>query len=227
MAKTRKIKQRPKRRAKRKTFEQGLLIPNQPYLVLDVETGGLDPKQHSLIEFSYAVIINQFIPVRRQIYMNHGRVVTDKALEINGIERKAIKEFMSYEVAAHQFIEDMGKVVSAYSDKEYLIPIGHNIQFDLGFIEQWLRDANEHEFYWLYLDAKHAVDTLQLARMARQNEWIIAENAKLETIASYFGVHRKNAHTAKADVEMTIDILERLLRMQKKYIEEGVEDGKV
>lgn len=202
-----------RRRVKRKSFEADLLEANQPYLILDTETGGLNSETDSLIELSYAIIVNRFIPVRRQLYMNHRKRVSDKALEINGIERSAIKGFMSHTAAAHLFIDDLAKVADPYKQEEMIVPVGHNISFDLGFVRQWMEDANESEFYWLFLDEDRKIDTLELARTARRQEWILTPNAKLGTIAEYFGCLREDAHTARVDVEMTIDILERLLKL--------------
>lgn len=209
---------KPTRRKKRKEFEGGLLKKNQPYIVIDTETGGLDFKTNALIEVSYAIIINRFIPVRRQLLMFDRKHITEKALEINNYKMEDIRTYDGPMQAVVQFIEDIDKVVKAYDPTEKIIPVGHNVMFDMKFIKQWMEDMNEGEFYWMFF-AK-PLDTLTLAREARDRGWILTENAKLETIAEYFGCERVGAHTAKVDVEMTIDVLEQLLRIKKQHTEE-------
>mgnify|MGYP006276025963 FL=1 len=206
------------RRTKRKEFEVGLLKENQPYLVVDTETGGLRPGENALIEVSYAIIVNRFIPVRRQLLMHDRKVITEKALEVNGYERNIIRTYGSDVAAAEQFALDLGKVTEMYNPDEVIIPVGHNVRFDLKFIEAWLRDVHMGEYFDFYFGKP--LDTLDLAKDARNRGWIKTENAKLETIAEYFGCHREGAHTAKVDVEMTIDVLERLLQLKKRKIEE-------
>lgn len=228
--KVRKVK-RPARKVLRREFPEGLLERNQPYLVLDVETGGLDPKQHSLIEVAYAVIVNRFITLRRQLLINDGKVITDRALEVNGYERKKVQtEYMDASKAALIFVNDLTEYIDPFQVDEHFIPVGHNVGFDLRFIEAWLKDAQLHEFYWMCIDEKNALDTLTLSRQARNRELILTENAKLEEVARYFGVDRSGAHTAKVDVEVTIDVLARLLRLfhraQKVEKESLVQGGR-
>lgn len=203
-----------RRRVKRKNFEKGLLKRNQAYLVLDTETGGLDAKENALIELSYAIILNGAIPVRRQLLMRDGKQISDKALEVNGYIREQIREYESAESAAVRFLGDITRIVDPFDISETVIPVGHNISFDMRFVKEWMYDADMAEFFEFIFEKP--LDTLSLAREAKSNGWIETDDAKLETVADYFGVLREGAHVARIDVEMTIDVLERLLRLKKE-----------
>lgn len=205
------------RRALRKEFQTGLLEKNRPHLVIDTETGGRDAQFDALIEVSYAIIINRFIPVRRQILINDvGKNFSSEALKINGFGRREIEGFLAPHTAAEVFKRDLFSVIKPYEDVEYCIPVGHNIRFDLNFVERWMRETANGEFYDLCIAEDYAIDTLELSRTANHKFNLDFENHKLGTVADYYGVLRENAHSAKVDVEMTIDVLEALLKQLKE-----------
>ena len=77
------------------------------------------------------------------------------------------------------------------------ILVGHNVGFDLGFLEAALGDGTRYE-PGTYLD------TLVLAREAYP-EW--AESYKLGDLARFFGVELSDAHRALPDAEATAQLL--------------------
>lgn len=199
------------RRKKRQSVDKRILLHNQPYLVIDVETGGLSPDEDSLIEVSYAIVVNGLIPTRRQLYMYDRKTITEKALEVNGLKREQIHTFGSPREAIEIMKTDTTEISLLYDPKEGLIPVGHNVSFDFGFLRQWFWDMGDIEYWDLNIHTKRVIDTRDLAGTARKEGVIETENDKLTTVASYFGVLREHAHTGSVDVEMTIDVWERLM----------------
>lgn len=174
-------------------------------VVVDVETGGFDAKKDALLEVA-AVLVNfdekqRLVPVETihyhvQPFKNAN--IDPESLKITGIDpfhplRPALEEA---EVAERFFAP-----IREYQKKQGCnrsILVGHNAQFDLGFVnalaERTKYDRNPfHPF--------SALDTVSLGALAYGQTVLarIAREAGLEYDSS-------KAHSAKYDTELTAEI---------------------
>ena len=82
--------------------------------------------------------------------------------------------------------------------------IGHNVNFDLGFL------SNKCKKYLDYNLANDYIDTLYLARRLVPH----SVNYKLGTLANLFNISYKGAHRGLKDVEITYEVYNRLRKMR-------------
>jgi DNA polymerase III epsilon subunit-like protein len=110
--------------------------------------------------------------------------------------------------------------------------IGHNITFDIGFLQQVMNYAGRAgefekafaghpDFYGHF--QPHYIDTIQLAKLLFAGERPVT-SYKLELIAAHLGLELDDAHNADADVTTTLDIV-RLCSLRLRNQSGGGETG--
>lgn len=174
-------------------------------VVVDVETGGFDAKKDALLEVA-AVLVNfdekqRLVPVETihyhvQPFKNAN--IDPESLKITGIDpfhplRPALEEAK----VAERFFAPIREYQKKQGCNRSIL-VGHNAQFDLGFVnalaERTKYDRNPfHPF--------SALDTVSLGALAYGQTVLarIAREAGLEYDSS-------KAHSAKYDTELTAEI---------------------
>ena len=155
------------------------------FVVLDVETTGKDPKMADLLEIGAVRIKAGKIADRWSTLVDPGRSIVGH--QMHGITDKEIKGAPSPKEAAQQFLKFAGNATI----------VGHNVGFDLGFLEEALGDGFRFQ-------SGQYLDTLVLAREGYP-DW--AESYKLGDLARFFGIELKDAHRAGPDAEATAQLL--------------------
>ena len=159
---------------------------NKTIVVLDVETTGFHRQRDRIIEFGAIKLSGGNIVDKMSILINPGFPIPYTASRVNNIfdDMVADREQESF------YLSDIYNFL-----KDALIIVGHNISFDLDFIEEMFR-RNGYEFKCSCLD------TLDFARVLYNSP-----NYKLGTLAEYLGIEVTDAHRALADVETTVMLL--------------------
>lgn len=198
------------------TLEQKQMFCPFPVLVLDTETGGLSPKEHSLLTVAGIAwspdeqpkpLFSLFIK-EPQIY------TTNKALEVNrvsrhqleteGLEPKEAVEAIRYALDHHYG-----------PSREPVMLCGHNIDFDLGFLERLYRLAQESirkDF------SRKSLDTVTLFQFFMAAGLIPPGNASGDRMFAALGVPIPDAHrhTALGDAWATALSLSRMAQSVKR-----------
>jgi polyribonucleotide nucleotidyltransferase len=153
-------------------------------VVIDVETTGTDPKMADLVEVAAVKVKGTKVVDRWSTFVNPGRPIVGN--QMHGITDKDVKGAPSPKDAADQLLAFVGdaKVV------------GHNVGFDLGFIEA----AKGGGFRF---EPGSYLDTLVIAREGYPG----AESYKLGDLARFFGVDLTQSHRALPDAEATANLL--------------------
>jgi DNA polymerase III epsilon subunit-like protein len=143
------------------------------YLFFDTETGGLTP-QHSLLTVSCIVVDDKFniIPVGNPLQTDDGRTglylkikhdeyaLTSGALSVNKIDLvehdKQSTPLPAARTILRAFLDDGLRV----SNKKRFVPAGHNVAFDVKFLQAYLLTPEEWDRYFTY----PALDTAAIAR---------------------------------------------------------------
>lgn len=169
------------------------------YIVFDLEMTGLQVKVDKIIEIGAVKVLNHQLVDTYQCLVNPRQPIPQKVAEITGITNEMVADAM-----------DMDQAVAGLLDFIGDLPIvGHNVSFDYSFIKQWA--VNQKRDLEL-----PAVDTLKLARRVLPGE----QSKKLESLCTYYGIERQNAHRALDDAMETWQIYERLCgEMQEKKME--------
>ncbi|HET9682277.1 MAG TPA: exonuclease domain-containing protein, partial [Candidatus Limnocylindrales bacterium] len=154
-------------------------------VVIDVETTGTDPKMADLVEIAAVKIKGTKIVERWSTLVNPGRPIVGN--QMHGITDKDVKGAPSPKAAAEQLLAFVGDARV----------VGHNVGFDLGFIEAARGDGFRFK-PGTYLD------TLVIAREGYPTG---PDAYKLGDLARFFGVELSQSHRALPDAEATANLL--------------------
>ncbi len=151
-------------------------------VVVDVETTGRDPLTSDLLEIGAVRVRGTEIIDRWSTFVNPGRPIVGN--QMHGIADADVAGAPSAAEAVAKFREFAGDAVL----------VGHNVGFDLGFLQAADGVRNEQGQY---------MDTLVLAREGYPDQ----ESYKLADLARFFGVSQPTSHRALADAEATAGLL--------------------
>jgi len=153
-------------------------------VVIDTETTGTDPKMTDLVEIGAVKIKGTKIVDRWSTLVNPGRPIVGN--QMHGITDKDVKGAPSPKEAAAQLMKFVGDARV----------VGHNVGFDLGFIEAATGDG------FRFAPGTY-LDTLVIAREGYPG----AESYKLPDLARFFGIELTQSHRALPDAEATASLL--------------------
>ncbi|RCW51570.1 MULTISPECIES: PolC-type DNA polymerase III [unclassified Halanaerobium] len=171
-------------------------IDEVEFIVFDLETTGLNPSQHEIIEIGAVKFKNGEIIDKFNTFVNAKNKIPSKITEITGIKEEMLKAAPSLKEAVNKFLE--------FADNSVLV--AHNADFDYGFIRSALQNLN------IKKDEFTVLDTLSLSRALVKD----IKNYKLNTLSDYFAVDLKNHHRALDDALATAEILANLLKLLKE-----------
>ncbi len=175
-------------------------------LAFDTETGGLDAKEASLLTAYFEIIDSDFNTLDKlslKVMPDDGIIKANpEALAINKIDlEQHKKEAITYTEGRKQLTALLAKHSSKF-DK--LVPLAHNIDFDLDFVHTHLLPKKSWELYNSY----RKLDTANLANFFKLVGWFPKDQKMaLGDLAKNLEIEVKGAHTSDGDVAMMIQIL--------------------
>ena len=155
------------------------------YVVVDLETTGLRPKEDRILEIGALKVRGGEVAGTYQTFVDPQRKVPLFITELTGICQEMVAGQPCQEEAVGGFLEFCGD----------LPLIGHNIMFDYSFLKhQAVNQGKEFE--------KQAVDTLHIARRAFPG----LPSKSLEAMCAYYKIDRSQAHRAFDDAQATMKL---------------------
>ena len=167
---------------------------NTDYVVFDLETTGLSPFKDEIIEIG-AVKVNkegQIVETFTTL-VKPSQPVSEFIQNLTGISNEMLKDAPSIYVALPRFANFAGDAIL----------VGHNVTFDIAFIQQKAKIYKDMNFMNPY------IDTLSLTRNVYPN----LKSYKLQDLIKEFDLKTFAAHRALADVVATQQLYE-LLKQQ-------------
>lgn len=165
------------------------------YVVLDLETTGLDSKRDSIIEIG-AIRYNNSVEVNRfHSFVSINFPLSQFIIEHTGITDSMLKGAPTIENILPQLIDFIGDSII----------VAHNANFDINFVYDNAIKMN------IKL-TNNFVDTLTLARRCN----LPVKNNKLTTLAKYFKIPQEVAHRSIDDCETTHTLYEKLKEISTK-----------
>ena len=196
------------------------------YLFIDTETGGLTT-DHSLLTISLIPVDKQFqiIPItytdpltgqpsytESGLYLGvkHDKyVLTKEALAVNKIDIAEHDKTAVPLAAARTLVLAFISHVAQVCGKKYLVPAGHNVGFDAGFVRTYLLSNEEWERFFSY----PALDTAATARFLNA-AGVIGSGYSLTSLRDKFlGAPLGAAHDAEVDNLTSIALARKFAQM--------------
>jgi CRISPR-associated protein Cas2 len=174
-----------------KTEQPGQI--DHAYVVVDIETTGLNPKEDAIIMLSALKVTHGQEDCAFESFVHTDVPIPAQITKLTGISSETL-------VSKGRAIEDVMREFTEFAGSCKLV--AHNVKFDLSF----LNAARER----LYMEplANETIDTLTLSKQKLHS----LKNHKLATVADYFGISFLGTHNASSDCLITKDIYERLLK---------------
>ncbi len=187
---------------------------SQSHLFIDTETGGLDPRKHSLL--SVALVVGDAGGVARslEILIRHEPyVVSAGGMKVNRID------LVQHTAGALEPDVALG-VMNVFLDQHFphrckpIVLAGHNVGFDQAFLGAFLESLGhtlEPRF------SHRVVDTHSLAAALRDAGKLPLDNLSSTALFEHFGivVPEEKRHTALGDALATFELYWKLVERMR------------
>lgn len=156
------------------------------YIVIDTETTGLSAQRDHIIEICALKIKNGKIIDNYTSLVNPGIMIPKSSIKIHGITDDMVVDAPTIEQVLPEFLDFIGNQPL----------IGHNLSFDLRFINSYLNENINHSL----------ADTMLIAR----KKLSFLPNHKLITLIEYFELGESQEHRSLSDCVYTYKVYEKL-----------------
>jgi DNA polymerase III alpha subunit (gram-positive type) len=183
------------------------------FLFFDTETGGFDSKVNSLLT-AYFGVYDSDLNFIDDLYLQlkpsdlSKLNVNKDALDVNKInieEHINDPNTITYEEGAKKLMALLEKNKIPRKRKSF-IPAGHNISFDYNFIWDQLMDKETWEKNVHY----RKIDTNDITSFLKDVNIFPEDLGNLGSLVEYFGIPMGEAHNAKGDIEMNVEVYRRI-----------------
>ncbi len=161
---------------------------HHPFVVLDLETSGIDPKKEDIIEVALIRYEQGKEVARYQALIQRGQALPDLITHITGITNEMLQKEGQEKAEVLKRTQEL--IRGAYL-------IGHNIQFDAGFLAA----------HGIEMDILGQLDTIPLAQIAFPD----LPSYSLESITDDLSISHADSHRAMADVQASLALMQRAL----------------
>ncbi|MBS7400982.1 MAG: hypothetical protein KIG16_00520 [Eubacteriales bacterium] len=164
------------------------------YVVIDIETTGLDPQYDEIIELGALKVKNGVVVGSFSKLIKPKNPISEFITQLTGISNTMVENAPSIE-------EELPNYLKFINEQNI---VGHNVNFDINFIYDNSIEILNTPFQNDY------IDTLRLSRRLYPN----LDNHKLTTVCDYLKVSDNIHHRALSDCQLTFEIYEKI----KNYV---------
>ena len=176
-------------------------------LVIDTETGGVDPTKFSILTFAGAIWEDERILDTIEFSVREPRVrVEPEAMLINRID---LNEHKRHAIAPQQATRMLGELLDRHFPGVPVSIAGHNVNFDVSFLKRLYRIAGEE--YPSRFSRRH-IDTASILGFLDLCGLISLAKPSLDNALRLFEIpyETQSRHTALGDVLVTCELLNRM-----------------
>lgn len=159
------------------------------YIAFDLETTGLDPEQHEIIEIGALKVRDGQVEARFMEFIRPSRPISGVITKLTGISNEMVADAEKRDTVIPAFLE--------FCSDDVLV--GHNIMFDYGFMRNQAAALG-------YGFDKQGVDTLRIARRVHKE----MRSKSLEALCSHYSIENQAAHRAYHDALATAKLYQTL-----------------
>ena len=176
---------------------------DREFVIFDVETTGLSSVYDTIIEIGAVKMKNGEVLERFDKFINPHHPLSEQTINLTSITDEMVGA-----------ADDEAVVIKRFQDFYGDRPLcGHNVQFDVGFVNAALRRAGMSEI------TQPVVDTLEVSRLLHPEQ----NRHTLDSLAKKYNVSLEHHHRANQDAEATGYLMYKLLdAFKKKYNEDNL-----
>jgi DNA polymerase III subunit epsilon len=172
-------------------------------LWVDLETTGLIPGTHGIIQAAFIVEIDGEVKEERDFHMNPlGKARTPEAMAVHGLTEEDLEAFAPAALVKRDMEVFFCEYVDKFDKADKFTPAGYNVEFDFAFLESLWLETGDKYFYSLF--THFPIDVFKAHPFL---EWVggatTPEKRSQEALAKHYGLEFNNAHNALADIRMT------------------------
>lgn len=202
---------------------------SQLYMPFDSETGGLDEHKADMLTW-YGCIMDEEYKILDEVYLklkpNDGRlpIAEAGALKVNGINIQAHladPETITYKEGQERVESMIRRHLKRNGRFSNITPMGYNVPFD----ERWSKKYIIPQEVWISLLHYKTHDVMQAVDFLKKAGWFPKTLGSLSTVVDYLGIPTRNAHNAKEDTLMTIDVDKKIMEIMRSKKESGGSSG--
>ena len=164
---------------------------DREFVIFDVETTGLSSVYDTIIEIGAVKMKNGEVIERFDKFINPHHPLSEQTINLTSITDEDVSKADDEDVVIRQFKE-------FYGDRPLC---GHNVQFDVGFVNAALRRSGLEEI------SQPVVDTLEVSRLLHPEQ----SRHTLDSLAKKYDVVLEHHHRANQDAEATGYLMFKLL----------------
>ncbi|MFA5793008.1 MAG: exonuclease domain-containing protein [Candidatus Gracilibacteria bacterium] len=168
------------------------MILNTSFVIVDLETTGLQANLDNIVEIAGVKVLNGQIVDEWDTLVNPGIFVPQETTDITGITTEMLKVAPRFPEVVDKFLQFLG---------EDSVFVAHNVEFDRGFVNSHLRREERLELKNPYLC------TFKLAKLVHPN----LARYGLGALAETFQVDLPQAHRAIHDARATAQLFVKFL----------------
>ena len=183
----------------------GLPLADVAFCVVDLETTGTSPDRCAITEVGAVLLRGGRCEGTFQTLVDPGCGIPPAITVLTGITESMVVDAPRIEAVLPSFLEFLGDAVV----------VGHNVRFDLGFLNAALRRDSRPTL------PNRSIDTCALSRRLLRDE---VPNHKLGTLATRLRLDHQPSHRALDDALATGDLLHLLLERAGSLGVTGLED---
>ena len=173
-----------KHAGRRKEVPTGDANASCTYIVLDIETDGLDPLEDNVIEMAAIRVVSGKAEEEFHCLVRSEDVLPAKIVELTGITDEMLAD------EGRDIPEALLSLVDFIGD---LPIVGYNVSFDVEFINEKLRDINQRTL------KNNRIDLMALVK----KEKMFLKSFKLKDALAAYGIDEQVPHRALEDARLT------------------------
>ena len=177
--------------------EERQFIYPENYVVIDLETTGLDAKTHEIIEVGLLKVCRGRVVGEFQVLLKPKKAVPDPIVKLTGITNALLEK------EGKLLPEVLPQIRSLIGDSAL---VGHNVMFDIGFLNQALQEQNHGKLENQYFDTMKMYASIYNPPGGRR---------KLADIITEFGISKHPCHRARSDCNAVQAVYEELKKRLK------------
>lgn len=186
-------------------------------LFIDVETGGLDPAKHSILTLGACVWNDGVIEDTFEVKIKEDEIVAEpEALKVNGINLDELRDVGVSPNRATILLHNFLLKHDMYKRKITLG--GHNVVFDVGFLQRLYRLAECYRDYRLFYSHR-PMCTMTMANILMFADMLPINSASGDTVFKYFGCapeRTNDIHEALGDAIASAKSFTEMLKVVQK-----------